>query len=50
MLGGAKQLAELVAELPADTAISPASEQQIDATVDQLSGMLSRRGNILAMF
>ena len=50
MLGGAKQLADFVATLPADAAIDPASEQQIDAAVAQLSGILMRRADILATF
>jgi len=50
LVGGAKQLADLVATLPADAAIEPAGEQQIDALLAQLSGVLSRRGDILAGF
>ena len=50
MLGGAKQLADFVAALPADAAFDPASEQQIDATLGALSTILSRRGDILATF
>jgi hypothetical protein len=50
MLGGAKQLADFVAALTTDTAIDPASEQQIDATLAQLRGILSRRADILARF
>lgn len=50
MLGGAKQLADFVGGLPADTAIDLASEQQIDALLAQLSGVLARRADILATF
>jgi hypothetical protein len=50
MLGGAKQLADFVAGLPTGTAIDPTSEQQIDALLAQLSGVLARRGDILATF
>jgi len=50
MLGGAKQLADFVAGMPVDTAINPASEQQIDAFLAQLSGVLARRSEILATF
>jgi hypothetical protein len=50
MLGGAKQLADLVATLPVDLAIAPESEQRIDTQLAQLAGVLSRRGDILAIF
>ncbi len=50
MLGGAKHLADFVAALPADAAVDPASEQQIDAQLAQLAGVLSRRGDILTGF
>lgn len=50
MLGGAKQLADFVATLPADAPIDAASEQQIDALLAQLAGILARRGDILAGF
>ncbi|HXC28757.1 MAG TPA: hypothetical protein VNV38_12435 [Stellaceae bacterium] len=50
MLGGAKQLADLVAMLPVDLAIAPESEQRIDTQLAQLAGVLSRRGDILAIF
>ena len=50
MVGGAKQLADFVATLPADTPLDPASEQQIDAALGSLSATLARRGDILAGF
>lgn len=50
LLGGAKQLADFVAALPADAALDFASEQQLDAVLAGLSATLSRRGEILATF
>jgi hypothetical protein len=50
MLGGAKQLADFVATLPADAPVEAASEQQIDALLASLTAALSRRGDILAAF
>jgi hypothetical protein len=49
MLGGAKRLTDIVAALPADAALDPASEQQIDAVLAQFAGVLSRRGAIIAI-
>jgi hypothetical protein len=50
LVGGAKELADLVAGLPADTAIDPAAGRQIDEHLGRLSAVLSRRGDILAAF
>ena len=50
MLGGAKQLSDLVAALPANAALDPGSEQQIDALLARLSGVLARRAEMLATF
>ena len=50
LVGGAKQLADVVAALPADAAVDPAAEQQIDAALGTLTVTLTRRGDILATF
>ena len=49
LVGGAKELADLVAELPADVDIDRTIEQQIDEHLKELSGALTRRGEILAV-
>jgi hypothetical protein len=49
LVAGAKELAGLVAELPADIDLDPALEQQINQHLDELTGALSRRGEILAV-
>ena len=49
LVGGAKELADLVAELPADVGIDRTIEQQIDEHLKELSGALTRRGEILAV-
>lgn len=48
LVGGAKELVDRVAALPADGAIEPASEQQIDDNLAQLTAVLARRSEILA--
>lgn len=48
LIGGSKELSDLIAGLPVDTAIEPAVEQQIDDHLAQLAAILSRRGDILA--
>jgi hypothetical protein len=50
LVGGAKELADLVAALPADAAVDPAAEQQLDERLARLSAVLSQRGDILAAF
>jgi len=50
LVGGAKELADLVAALPADAAIDPTTEQQIDECVGHLASALSRRNEILTAF
>ena len=47
LVGGAKELAVLVAGLPAETDLDPAVEQQIDAQINQMGLMLDRRTAIL---
>ncbi len=47
LVAGAKQLADLVAGLPAEVNLDPALEQQIDGHLDQLRLVLSRRAAIL---
>ena len=49
LVGGAKELADLVAELPADVGIDRTIEQQIDEHLKELSSALTRRGEILAV-
>jgi hypothetical protein len=49
LVAGAKELAGLVAQLPADGSIDQAIEQRIDQHLDELTGALSRRGEILAV-
>jgi hypothetical protein len=49
LVAGAKELAGLVAELPADVGLDPAIEQRIDQHLDELTGALTRRGEILAV-
>jgi hypothetical protein len=49
LVGGAKELADLVAELPADVGIDRTIEQQIDQHLKELNGTLTRRGEILAV-
>jgi hypothetical protein len=49
LVAGAKELASLVAELPADAALDPAVEQQIDEHLGRLAEGLTRRGEILAV-
>ena len=48
LVAGAKELALLVAELPADICLDPPHEEQIDRHLAQLRVVLSRRGAILA--
>ena len=48
LVAGAKELAGVVAGLPADVGLDPALEQQITRHLDQLTEVLSRRGAILA--
>jgi len=50
LVGGAKDLADLVAGFPADSAIAPAAEQQIDERLGRLSTVLLHRTEILATF
>jgi hypothetical protein len=50
LVGGAKELADLVAALPADAAVDRAAEQQLDERLARLSAVLSQRGDILAAF
>ena len=49
LVAGAKELAGLVAELPADVGLDPAIEQRIDQHLDELTGTLTRRGEILTI-
>ena len=49
LVAGAKELVGLVAQLPADGGIDQAIEQRIDQHLDELTGALSRRGEILAV-
>jgi hypothetical protein len=48
LVAGAKELADLVAGLPAADALDPAIEVQIDRHLDRLGEMLARRAAILA--
>ena len=48
VVGGATELAGLVAGLPAGTTIDAAAEQQIDRQLDQLAAALTQRSQILA--
>jgi hypothetical protein len=50
LIGGAKQLADFVATLPADIPVDMASEAQMDALLAGLTVTLSRRGDILSAF
>lgn len=50
LVGSAKELADLVAALPADVPIEPAAERQIDECLGQLSAVLIQRGEMLAAF
>ena len=49
LVAGAKELAGLVAELPADVGLDPALEQQINQHLDEVTGALTRRDEILAV-
>jgi hypothetical protein len=49
LVAGAKELAGLVAQLPANVGIDQAIDQRIDQHLDELTGALSRRGEILAV-
>ena len=49
LVADAKELAGLVADLPADAGIGPAIEQQIDQHLGRLAAALTRRGEILAI-
>ena len=49
LVAGAKELAGLVAQLPADVGIDQAIEQRIDQHLDELTGALGRRGEILGV-
>ena len=48
-MADAKELANRVADLPADAGIDPASEQQIDRQLGRLAEALTRRDEILAV-
>jgi hypothetical protein len=48
LVAAAKELADAVAGLPADAGIEPGDEQRIDQQLGQLTGVLTRRGAILA--
>jgi hypothetical protein len=50
LVGGTKELADVVASLPEDAAIDPVTEQRIIENLGQLTAILSRRGEILAAF
>jgi hypothetical protein len=50
LVGGSKQLADLVAAVPADAVVDAATEQQIDQQLVGLSAILAQRGEILARF
>lgn len=49
LVAAAKELTGLVAELPADVGIDAAVEQRIDQHLEELTGALTRRGEILAV-
>jgi hypothetical protein len=49
LVAGARELAGLVAELPADVGIEPAIEHRIDQHLEDLTGALTRLGEILAV-
>jgi len=49
LVAGAKELAGRVAELPADVGLDPAVEQQINQHLDEVTGALTRRDEILAV-
>ena len=49
LVADAKELANRVADLPADAGIDPASEQQIDQQLGRLAEALTRRDEILAV-
>ena len=49
LVGNAKELVEVVAGLPAATRMDPAIEKQINQHLDELTGALTRRGEILAV-
>ncbi|HWB47511.1 MAG TPA: hypothetical protein VG651_00250 [Stellaceae bacterium] len=50
LIGGAKELADTVSTLPADSALDAAAEQRIDERLARLATVLSQRGEILATF
>ena len=50
LIGGAKQLVDTIAQLPADAAIAASAEQQIDADLARLAAILAQRGEILSVF
>ena len=49
LVAGAKELAGLVAEVPADVGIDPEVEQRIDQHLGRLAAALTRRSDILAI-
>jgi len=50
LVGATKELADTIAILPADSAIDPATEQQIDDHIARIVAVLAQRGDILARF
>jgi hypothetical protein len=50
LVGATKELADTIATLPADSAIDPATEQQIDGHIARIAAVLAQRGDILARF
>jgi hypothetical protein len=49
LVAGARELVEVVADLPADAGVDPEIEQQIDQHLAQLTAALTRRNEILAV-
>ena len=50
LVGAAKELADIVAELPLDTAVDAAAEARIDRQLGYVSAALHQRGDLLALF
>ncbi len=48
LVGAAKELADLIAGLPAEADLDPAAERRIEERLDQLAAALARRNDVLA--
>jgi hypothetical protein len=49
LVGAARDLANIIAELPSDAAVDPTAETRIDQQLEYISAALLRRGNLLAV-